>query len=95
MSLLDQYKTKFVEYLESLDIEIPTHVKTIGNFEFTVFFVAYIKPYMNDLEAGYTALREFLSSKGVTVPHLNDEEKNKVKRYIEAFNEIIEGADGE
>ena len=90
MSTLGKFRSAFHDYLTGLKIEAPPSIKDASELEFIVFFTKYIKPYRNDWEGGFKALKAFIESCGIYVPELDKDQKNKIIQYLEAFLEIIE-----
>ncbi len=90
MSTLQKFRDAFTSFVETeLKLDVPNEMKYIDDYTFSVFFVTHLAPYKDKLDDGYLKLLEFLSSHGKNVPPLNEEEKNKLKLYFEAFHELL------
>ena len=91
MTTLNKFRTSFTNYLtDDLKMQIPTIIKSCGDMEFAVFIINNIKPYSNDWENGFLKLKEFITLHGHIVPDLNNDEKNKIIRYLQCFIDIID-----
>jgi len=91
LATITKFKRAFLQYLGTINsVELPSEIKNIDDFQFTVYFTKYVKPYKGNWDEGYINLKEFLTGHGVTVPELNEEQKKKVKLYLEAITEVLD-----
>lgn len=86
---LSKFRGAFYDYLATLKVQMPDVVKSVDDFQFTIFWMKYIAPYKDNYEEGYSRLREFILENGQDIPALKEEEKNKIIRFVEAINAIL------
>lgn len=90
---LNRFKTSLINYIETeLNTEIPEQAKNISDIQFAIYFSQFVKPYINQerYEEGHLMLKSALVNIGYQLPDLKREQKEKLIRYLKAFNEIID-----
>jgi hypothetical protein len=86
MSLSD-FRISFQTNLNLWGVDVPDNIKNASDAEFTIVVNNHLRPFKDDLNLAYSNLETLIVAAGYKVPELNEEQKAKVKRYIQAFIE--------
>ena len=83
---LQEFRQSFIKYAAN-GFELPEKFHSASDLELVAVINQYIRPFANNLDLALSNLETLIIASGREIPQLNDEQKTKLKRYLQAFIE--------